>query len=111
MSHTNPLKQRNPDLHRPKATPSELSSRISGLESRYATNKQLIGFLKTYGEAARLLHREYSASRAYPECCANFFEAERIASEQSVMLREVQLSLQKEIDELRGQLPMFKVQR
>lgn len=112
MAHQNPIKaedrKRAVDLHGPKAAPSELTSRLRGLQSRYAINQQLVGLLKTYGEAATLLLREYGASRAYPECCTVFQKSKTVAAEQGVMLRGVQLAIQKEIDELRGQLPMFK---
>lgn len=100
--------KRNIDLHGPAVTPSQQASRLRGLEGRYEMNKQLIGWLRTYQRVADLLLREYEASRAYPECCATFQKSKAVASQQGVALVAVQKALQREIDELRGQLPMFK---
>jgi len=105
------MNKRNIDLHGPKLSPSEASSRLHGLQSRLTLNKQLIQFLDTYGSCAHLLLREYGATRAFPECCANFSEAEKIAEVHGSELREINRSLQKEIDDLSAQLPQFREQK
>jgi hypothetical protein len=95
---------RNPSIHGTSAPPSEQWNRLQGLSARYLMNKQLIQFWRNYAQLAKLLHREYSATRAYPECCQNFTEARKFAHEHVVMLMGVQTSLQAEMDALSGQM-------
>lgn len=98
---------RNIDIHGPKVTPSATQARINGLETRYAMNKQMITTWRTYQAASALLFREYSLSRAFPECCKTLREGQAWASHQIVELGQVQQALRAEIDLLRGQLPLF----
>lgn len=100
------MRHRNIDLHGPKAPLSVTESRINGLEMRYEMNKQLISFWRSYQTAGRLLFREYDQSRAFPECCKCLTEGQEWASDQIVELQGIQVSLSKEIDFLRGQLPL-----
>lgn len=97
---------RNIDIHGPKVSPSQTSSRVAGLEMRYAMNAQMIKFWRVHLDASRLLYREYQNSRAYPECCKVLKQGQEWAENQLVELRAVQVALQSEIDYLQGQLPL-----
>jgi hypothetical protein len=100
------MRRRNVDIHGPKAPPSATQSRIAGLTMRYEMNKQMIGFWRSYQTAGRLLFREYTLSRAYPECCKTLSEGQEWAANQIVELMGIQEALRAEIDLLTGQLPL-----
>lgn len=100
------MNTKNIDIHGEKLSPSDIHSRIRGLTGRYNMNKQMIQMWRTLSECSNILYREYDQSRVYPEVTALFIKNRQYAREQMEMLRETQLSIQREIDHLQGRLPL-----
>lgn len=88
---------------------AEVGSHLRGLRRHQAFNRNIIGCWHQYRANAMLLRREYRADpEANAAIIANFITATRLAGEQLAMLRDAQLVIQAEIDELIGQLTIFK---
>jgi hypothetical protein len=99
----------NRALYSPSKEELDLSERatqgahLRSLRLRYTNNKQVLTALKEYWALTHTLRREYRGRDCPPELMAHFIVGEKLAKEQLDLLREIQFSLEVEINELVGQ--------
>jgi hypothetical protein len=87
---------------------AELGSYKRGLRRRYASNQQIIALWREYGRIARTLRRDYRGreDEIALGMVANWITASSLAEAALDILLAEQVSIDSEIAELSGQLPL-----